>query len=234
MKDLIIKEVGFHSVKMVACKDLDGEIHVSIRSICDGLGVDYQSQLKRIKRDDILPEGVVKMTIPTNGGMQKVNMMNIEYLPFFLVGIKSSMCREEIKPKLKDFKLKAKDVLANAFIKNRNKKDEKYLIQREAGKIVRNMLTDTIKESVPDSPNKHFMYPNYTRLIYKILFNKSTAELRAEKGLSKKDNLREHFNAEELKEIQMLENTVSGLINLGMGYHEIKDMLNQRYLKQIS
>jgi len=114
------------------------------------------------------------------------------------------------------------------------KEEQKRIAQREAGKIVRNMLTDTIKERVPDSPNKHFMYPNYTRLIYKILFNKSTAELRAEKGLSKKDNLREHFNAEELKEIQMLENTVSGLINLGMGYHEIKDMLNQRYLKQIS
>src|SRR5699024_858985 len=114
------------------------------------------------------------------------------------------------------------------------KEEQKRIAQREAGKIVRNMLTDTIKERVTDSPKKHFMYPNYTRLIYKILFNKSTAELRAEKGLSKKDNLREHFNAEELKEIQMLENTVSGLINLGMGYHEIKDMLNQRYLKQIS
>lgn len=110
--------------------------------------------------------------------------------------------------------------------------EQKRIIQREAGKVVRNMLTDTIKERIPDSPNKHFMYPNYTRLIYKILFNKTVSELRAERGLSKKDNLREHFNADELKEIQALENTVTGLINLGMGYKEIKGMLNQRYLKQ--
>ncbi len=112
--------------------------------------------------------------------------------------------------------------------------EQKRTIQREAGKVVRNMLTDTIKERIPDSPNKHFMYPNYTRLIYKILFNKTVSELRAERGLSKKDNLREHFNADELKEIQALENTVTGLINLGMGYKEIKGMLNQRYLKQIA
>jgi phage anti-repressor protein len=110
--------------------------------------------------------------------------------------------------------------------------EQKRIVQREAGKVVRNMLTDTIKERIPDSPNKHFMYPNYTRLIYKILFNKTVSELRAERGLSKKDNLREHFNADELKEIQALENTVTGLINLGMGYKEIKGMLNQRYLKQ--
>ncbi|WP_050069874.1 antA/AntB antirepressor family protein [Anaerosalibacter massiliensis] len=112
--------------------------------------------------------------------------------------------------------------------------EQKRIVQREAGKIVRNMLTDTIKERIPDSPNKHFMYPNYTRLIYKILFNKTVSELRAERGLSKKDNLREHFNADELKEIQALENTVTGLINLGMGYKEIKGILNQRYLKQIA
>lgn len=112
--------------------------------------------------------------------------------------------------------------------------EQKRIIQREAGKVVRNMLTDTIKERIPDSPNKHFMYPNYTRLIYKILFNKTVSELRAERGLSKKDNLREHFNTDELKEIQALENTVTGLINLGMGYKEIKEILNQRYLKQIA
>ena len=112
--------------------------------------------------------------------------------------------------------------------------EQERFIQREAGKVVRNMLTDTIKERIPDSPNKHFMYPNYTKLIYKILFNKTVSELRAERGLSKKDNLREHFNADELKEIQALENTVTGLINLGMGYKEIKGILNQRYLKEIA
>lgn len=112
--------------------------------------------------------------------------------------------------------------------------EQKRIAQREAGKIVRNMLTDTIKDRVPESPNKHFVYPNYTKLIYKVLFNRTIAELRTDKELSKKDNLREYFNADELKEIQMLENTITGLINLGMGYNEIKDMLNQRYLKQIA
>lgn len=64
---------------MTACK-ADEKVFVGIRSICDGLGVDYSSQLKRIGRDDVLPEGVVKMTIPTSSGEQETNMLGIEYL----------------------------------------------------------------------------------------------------------------------------------------------------------
>lgn len=116
MSDLI-KQVSFQNINMTACKTTENIIFVGIKSICDGLGVDYSSQLKRIGRDDVLPEGVVKMTIPTSSGEQETNMLDIEYLPFFLIGIKSAMCKEEIRSKLKEFKLKAKDVLASAFAK---------------------------------------------------------------------------------------------------------------------
>lgn len=110
----------------------------------------------------------------------------------------------------------------------------KRIAQREAGKIVRNMLTDTIRDKIPDSPHKKFTYPNYTRLIYKILFDKTTAQLREERKVPKSKTLRDFFNPDELKEIQQLENIITGLISLGMGYEEIKNMLNQRYLKKIA
>lgn len=117
MNNLIIKQVPFENIIMTACKTTTGKVLVGIKSICQGLGIDYSSQLKRIDRDDVLPEGVVKMTIPTQSGDQETNMLDIEYLPFFLTGIKSSMCREEVRTKLINFKLKAKDVLAEAFLK---------------------------------------------------------------------------------------------------------------------
>jgi phage anti-repressor protein len=118
--------------------------------------------------------------------------------------------------------------------KDLEKKQFKEIAQREAGKIVRNMLTDTIKEKVPESPHKKFAYPNYTKLIYKILFNKTVNELRIDKNIPKNKTLRDFFNADELKEIQELENIITGLIALGMGYKEIKDILSQRYIKQIA
>lgn len=234
MKELIVKHVNFETIEMIACKtNYDNKIFVGIRSICDGLGIDYSGQMQRINRDDILPEGVCKIHTPSNGGKQEVNMLDIDYLPFFLIGIKSSMCKKEIRPKLKEFKLKAKDILAQAFIKNKSYSSS-YLIQREAGKVIRNMLTDAIKEKVPDSPHKGFTYPNYTKLIYKLLFNKTAKELRIEKGVPGKKPLRDYFDADELKEVQELENIITGLISLGMGYDEIKDILNQKYIKRIA
>ncbi|MEY8001593.1 phage antirepressor N-terminal domain-containing protein [Clostridium sp. Mt-5] len=233
MNDLIIKNVNFETIDMLACKTKDKKIFVGIKSICGGLGIDYSSQLKRIGRDDVLPEGMVKMTIPSISGNQETNMMDIDYLPFFLIGIKASMCRKEVRSKLKEFKLKAKDILAQAFIRERQYNGH-YLLQREAGKIVRNMLTDTIKDKIPDSPHKKFAYPNYTKLIYKILFNKTAGQLREERKVPKRKSLRDYLNFDELKEVQELENIITGLISLGMGYDEIKDILNQKYIKKIA
>ena len=125
----LVKQVNFENVNMTACKTPENMIFVGVKSICDGLGVDYSSQLKRIGRDDVLPEGMVKMTIPTSSGEQDTNMLDIEYLPFFLIGIKSSMCKEEIRPKLKQFKLKAKDVLAAALIKKQLSPMEQLRLQ---------------------------------------------------------------------------------------------------------
>lgn len=115
-----------------------------------------------------------------------------------------------------------------------NRTELKRIARREAGKIVRNMLTDAIKEKIPDSPHKKFAYPNYTKLIYKILFNKTAGQLREEKKVPKKKSLRDYFNPDELKEVQELENIITGLISLGMGYNEIKDILNQKYIKKIA
>ncbi|WP_190972154.1 ORF6C domain-containing protein [Clostridium sp. HV4-5-A1G] len=128
MSNLITKQVNFQNVNMTACKTNE-KVFVGIRSICDGLGIAYNGQMERINRDDVLPEGVRKIRIPTSSGDQETNMLDIEYLPFFLIGIKSSMCKEEIRPKLKEFKLKAKDVLAAAFIKKQLSPMEQLRLQ---------------------------------------------------------------------------------------------------------
>lgn len=113
---LQVKEVESNGIIMLACKDESGTVRVGVRSICDGLGIAYNAQMERIGRDDVLPEGVRKIRIPTNQGIQEANMLDINFLPFFLVGIKASMCRTEVQSTLKEFKVKAKDVLAAAFI----------------------------------------------------------------------------------------------------------------------
>ncbi len=111
---------------------------------------------------------------------------------------------------------------------------QKWEIERAKGIVIRHVLTDTIKMKVPDSPHKRFMYPNYTKLIYKTLFNKNMEELKEQYGVKGKESIREYLTADELKEVETLEMLVSSLINCGWGYDQIKDFIQQNNVKMLS
>lgn len=112
-----IKEVIFNNVTLLGVELLDNKIYVAIKKICNDLGIDSSSQYQRIKRDDILKDGTVIITIPDNKGInQNTLCLDIDYLPMFLIGIQADRCNEEARPYLKEFKLKAKDKLSEAFI----------------------------------------------------------------------------------------------------------------------
>jgi|GEM_PF-4981055 len=116
MKELIVKEVNFNGVNLIGVQK-DGKVFVAIKKICDDLGLsDHKKQIARIKRDETLSEGGAVLLLPTNGGNQEVFCLENNYLPFWLTGISSNHCKEEIRPRLKEFKLKAKDILAAAFL----------------------------------------------------------------------------------------------------------------------
>ena len=102
---------------------------------------------------------------------------------------------------------------------------KQWEIERAKGIVVRNILTDTIKNMLPESPNKKFAYPNYTNLVYKVLFGKSANDLRQEFKTQKCESVRDYFTADELAEVENLERLSAGLINLGWGYTEIKNFL---------
>lgn len=111
---------------------------------------------------------------------------------------------------------------------------KKWEIEREKGVLIRHILTDTIKTKIKDTPNKKFMYPNYTKLIYKTLFNKPFKELQKEYGIKPNESLRDYLTSEQLKEVEQMEMLVSSLIGVGMGYEEIKNFINEKCLKQIA
>ena len=106
---------------------------------------------------------------------------------------------------------------------------KKWEIEREKGVLVRHILTDTIKMKVAESPHKRFMYPNYTKLIYKAIFGKSFKEIQKEFGIKPKESLRDYLTSEQLKEVEQMEMLVSSLIGVGMGYEEIKRFIEERY-----
>ncbi len=111
---------------------------------------------------------------------------------------------------------------------------QQWQIERNKGIIVRHILTDTIKMKVPDSPNKRFAYPNYTKLIYKTLFGKTVKELQEQYGVKGKESIRDYVTADELAQIEAMEMLVSSLINCGWGYDQIKSFIQENNVKQLA
>ena len=103
---------------------------------------------------------------------------------------------------------------------------KQWEIERAKGILVRHILTDTIKNVLPESPHKNFAYPNYTNLFYKVLFGKTAKELKTELNVKADESVREHLTKDELAEVENLERLTAGLINLGWSYEQIKTFLN--------
>lgn len=108
------------------------------------------------------------------------------------------------------------------------------LIEREKGIAVRQSLTKALQLSVENERMHGHAYSTYTNCIYKVLFGMNANKLREHYGISKKDNLRDCFSAEELRAVQSMECMVSGLIDCGWGYDKIKAFIAENNVKKIA
>ncbi len=105
-------------------------------------------------------------------------------------------------------------------------------VTRQIGKQARESLTNAI-QGLPESPHKDMKYKQYTDMIYKIVFNKNTKQLKEQFGLGKSDNVRNRFTSGELAMVEKLERQVSVLIDLNHDYHSIKDELSKKHLSLV-
>lgn len=108
------------------------------------------------------------------------------------------------------------------------------LIEREKGIAVRQSLTKALQLSAENERMHGHAYSTYTNCIYNVLFGMNANKLREHYGISKKDNLRDCFSAEELRAVQSMECMVSGLIDCGWGYDKIKAFIAENNVKKIA
>ena len=124
-----------------------------------------------------------------------------------------------------------------AYIKQFNAM-EKALIgklkEREKGIAVRQALTNALQQSQENERMHGHAYSTYTNIVYKAVFGKDAKHLREEYGIAKKENLRDYFSEEELKAVQSVEMIVSGLVNCGWGYDQIKEFVLNQNLKMLA
>lgn len=147
MQGLAVKDVEFNSAVLRAAQ-IEDVIWVGVKWICDGLGLSEDRgkyERKKIQKDLVLSKGVNFYPLGTDNANSEVLCLMLEYLPLWLakISITPTMKKEnpELADRLVEYQLKAKDVLAEAFLPKR---------KEEIVPAVRNNM---IQIPIPEVPN---------------------------------------------------------------------------------
>lgn len=181
---------------------------------------DTVQRLIRTYTEDLKEFGKVGFDIRAleSGQSEKVYNLNEEQATLLITYMKNTLPVRRFKKTLvKQFYLMHKEL-------------NKRIATRERAKMAREALTNAI-QSLPESPHKQMKYKHYTDLIYKIVFDKNAKQLRAEYGITVKDNLRDRFSTEEIERVETIEQQISAMVALGYDYSTIKDALTKKYLQ---
>lgn len=123
MDDLTVKSVDVFGSSVIAAKDNSGTIWVGIKWMCQGMGMSegqWKRQITNIQKDLLLKKAGSNLILPTNGGEKDVFCLKNDYLPIWLAKISITPNIQKNNPELADrlleYQLKAKDILAAAFL----------------------------------------------------------------------------------------------------------------------
>ncbi|NRX78507.1 hypothetical protein DE153_005288 [Clostridium beijerinckii] len=127
MSNLSVKSVDFLGDNLVAVKDEStGKIYTGVSYICKGIGFtkgQKDRQVKNIQEDEILNRGCLKFEAGVIDPNNEVLAIELDFLPLWLAKISITPNMKEEQPlvaeKLINYQLKAKNVLAEAFINNK-------------------------------------------------------------------------------------------------------------------
>ena len=95
--------ISFNNQSLITVEQ-NGNHYVAMKPICENIGLAWEPQVLRIKRDEVLSQGMIVMIIPTNGGNQNMICLPIEYLNGWLFGIDINRCKPEIRGTLIKYK----------------------------------------------------------------------------------------------------------------------------------
>lgn len=127
MSDLMVKPVDVLGDTIMAAQDGEGTIWVGVRWMCQGMGMSdgqYKRQIKNIQKDLLLKNSGSNLNLNKGSGERDVFCLKLDYLPIWLAKISITPTIQKDHPELADklleYQLKAKDILAAAFLPQQN------------------------------------------------------------------------------------------------------------------
>jgi len=185
--------------------------------IAEFAGVSYRSvqKLIQVHEDDLKDFGLVRFEIAAGSHASgtkysKIYHLNEEQSTLLITYLKNT-------PPVRAFK----KALVHEFYRMKTELLNRQVLRREL-KPIRRELTDVIQ----DDPNVNkWSYKLYTDLAYKAVIGKNAAQIRKERGAKPKAVAVDYMTSAELAQITKKTYQIAALIELGMDYYQIKDVI---------
>jgi len=123
MNDMIVKSVDLMGDTIMAAQDKDGNIWAGVSYFCNALGMNKKQkdwQTEKVQSDKILSKGAGKFGAGVFDPNNDTIALRIDFVPLWLTKISVTKQMEKNHPELADklleYQLKAKDILAAAFL----------------------------------------------------------------------------------------------------------------------
>jgi len=217
------KMVDFNGAELMAVKATNGKIYGGVKWICDGIGLSdgqFRRQKQNISTDAVLQKGITNLRYPTSGGPQEALCIEVDYLPLWLAKIsitpKMKVSNPTLTDKLVEYQLKAKDVLAKAFLDGVEFRD---VMPKTFSQALR-MLADKIDE------NEALTLTNTTLIPKAEKFDTFMTAINAQKMNDVAKSLgkgRNKFFAYLRGQGVLMRNNVPYQKYINAGYFEVKD-----------
>lgn len=110
-----IVSVPFQGDTLEAVQTGDGKIMVSIKRVCESLGIDVEGQRKKLATCEWATTEFIS-AVAQDGKQRRLAMIDLESLPMWLATITASKVKAAVRPKLLQFQREARNVLAAWFL----------------------------------------------------------------------------------------------------------------------
>ena len=97
--------VTFFEHPVYAARVRDGTILLSIRDLCDAIGLNLSSQLRRLRADEDLRDGLQRLRVPTAGGIQEQDFLILEFVPAWISGVNRRRASVAVRERLRYLRL---------------------------------------------------------------------------------------------------------------------------------
>jgi len=107
--------VTFFEHPCLAVRSTDGTIYVSVRDLCDTVGLRANGQFRRLRADEDLHEGLQTFRVTTSGGPQDQEFLILEFVPTWISSAQRSSASITVRERLRFLRLFVIRETYNAF-----------------------------------------------------------------------------------------------------------------------